>query len=157
MALRVLLVALVAAMGLELPDSAKLASWTNSARGWVAARMAELPSFEGDETPAASTAEAVPGRADLVFEAVSEAMASGFAADLASMKSKPTVETALASVEPEGEPTPEVAAAPTAQAPPIERISEAVRLTRQAVDAWASLIQPTADRPAGVDDPVDSF
>jgi hypothetical protein len=157
MALRVLLVALVAAMGLELPDSAELANWDRSAREWVAARMAELPGVGVDEFPAVSTVEAAPSRVDLEFEAVTEAMASEFSTDLASIKSKPAVESALASSEPEGDPSPEVAVPPAAQAPRTERISEAVRLTKQAVDAWASLIQPAADRSMGGDEPVDSF
>jgi len=156
MALRVLLVALVMAMGLELPEVTELAGWERSARDWVAARVADLSSLGGDEIQSESKTETEPGRADLVFEAVSEAMASEFSTDLALPATKP-VESVAASAEPEPEFVPEVTTVPTLPDPRTERITEAVRLTRQAVGAWASLIQATADRSPGEDGSVDSF
>ncbi len=44
-------------------------------------------------------------------------------------------------------------ASPTSR---LEKISTAVRLTRQAVDAWASIIQPTPD-PVTLDGSGDSL
>ncbi len=165
MTLRVLLVALVAALGLDLPGSEELAAWKRSGREWVAARMADLSSLriEAEPAPAGSpdrstcdalaadsTAGAGSGRVDLAFEAAVEEMASGFSADLGSMKSRPPVGVASALVEPrtepEADPAPSVAGDPIAQDSRLEKISTAVRLTRQAVDAWASLIQPTSDQ-----------
>jgi hypothetical protein len=172
MVLRILLVGLVAALGLDLPDSAEIAGWRKSGHEWASARMADLSSLlvEAELAFGASPDRAIGGesrevetipvapssRVDLAFEAVVEGMASGFSADLALMEeSKPPVEEAVASVEPTpegpaaGVASPEPAPAAEILAPPIsrlERISTAVRLTRQAVDAWASIIQPTADR-----------
>jgi hypothetical protein len=135
MALRVLLVAIVAALGLDLPGAEELSGFARSGREWVAARMADLASLCADEAPAESTTEAPPARVDFAFEAVAEEMASGFSADLALMRSKPPVEEVLPSVEPQ-----------SVQESRLERLSTAVRLTKQAVDAWASVVQPTSER-----------
>jgi hypothetical protein len=220
MALRVLLVGLVASMGFELPTGQDLSSWARTGRGWADARMAELSwlrleaekaiaiATDGvrDELPPSRSAEVASTRADLIFEAAVEGMASGFAADLALMEdASPAEESVVAEVGPtradlifeatvEGmasefaadlalmedaspaeetvvvverfqemppaestEPEPEgpaieapsdvlaPAAASALSARPasrVERLSAAVRLTKQAVSAWASLIQP---------------
>ena len=182
MALRVLLVGLVASLGFELPTGPDLASWAKSGRAWVDARAAELSGLrleaeqalagptdgERAEGPAPST-EVASSRADLIFEATVEAMASEFAVDLALMKEATPAEEAVVVVErfqerppaaetdpgPESEsdeqaseglaevvpvPAPSIAP-PASPASPIEKLSTAVRLTREAVNAWASLIQ----------------
>ena len=179
MALRVLLVGLVASLGFELPTGQDLASWAKSGRAWVDARAAELSGLrleaeqalagatdgERDEGPAPTT-EVASSRADLNFEATVEAMASEFAVDLALMKESTPAEEAVVVVErfqemppaatdpgPESDeqasevlaevvpvPAPSIAP-PAAPASPIEKLSTAVRLTREAVNAWASLIQ----------------
>lgn len=134
MTLRIVLVALVAALGLPLPGAEEMEAWERSGRAWVADHLADFSSLGvevgGADEPADRPAgaglladRAVSSRADLAFEAAVEAMASGFSADLASMESKPT----------------------TVQDARLEKISEAVRLTRRAVDAWASVIQPDGD------------
>jgi hypothetical protein len=136
MALRVVLVALVAALGLELPRAEEFASWSRSGRAWVDDRLAELASLSARPEPAGSTPEAAPIRVDLAFEAATEAMASEFVSDLATIAPKPTADASLVSAEPPTEP------GPLAGDSRIERITEAVRLTRQAVDAWSSVIHP---------------
>jgi hypothetical protein len=212
MALRVLLVAIVAALGLELPGADEFAGWERSGRDWVTARLADLSSLCFDEAPASEPTDAAPDRTDLVFEAVTESMAlnfssdlasngskppvegtlasidpqaghassaqpdradlvfevvaesmaSGFSSDLASIGTKPPGEGNLASIEPQAAPASAVAVAPagaeasTPQELTLERLATAVRLTKQAVDAWASVIQPAADRVV-VEDPVDSL
>jgi hypothetical protein len=162
MALRIFLVAIVAALGLELPGSDELAGWERSGREWVAARMADLSSLCLDEAPTNEPTEAAPDRVDLAFEAVAESMASAFSSDLALNVPRAPVEEAVASIKPQADLAPAVAAVPVVvepQAPQestLERISTAVRLTKQAVDAWASLVQPTTERIV-IEDPVDSF
>ena len=186
MALRVLLVGLVASMGFELPDGQELSSWTKTGRDWFNARMVDLSNLrveaerviaedadgERAEEPAAAPIEVASTRADLAFDAVVEGMASEFATDLASIEARKPPDEALAAVEPSREIPPaeqsdpsledpdvetlaEADPAPTAPAqavePPsrIERISTAVRLTREAMNAWASLIQPSPVKVAG--------
>jgi hypothetical protein len=200
MALRVLLVAIVAALGLELPGADELVGWERSGREWVAARLADLSTLRLDEALASEPTEAAPDRADLVFEAVTDSMASDFASDLASIGSKPPDEGILASIGPQAGPAsstqpdradlvfevvaesmasdfasdlasigskpsdqgilasvepqagpasavaPAVAEASSPQESTLHRLSTAVRLTKQAVDAWVSVIQPTAVR-----------
>ena len=93
MALRALLVALVACLGLELPDVDELRAWNQAGRDWVSASMAGLASPQGDferslaqdlsaESSQGDRIEAVSGRVDLAFEAVVDGMAAGFSADL---------------------------------------------------------------------------
>ncbi len=168
MGLRILLVAMVACLGLEWPEAGEFASWSDSGRSWIAARMSSLRNAtdaswgwsaepvvaeRADEAPVA----AISGRLDLAFEAVVEGMTTGFAGDLA-LSSPITPVAELAE-----EADPEVAEEPTTAIPisldvsPLrsERISAAVRLTRQAIGAWASLIEPT---PSSADEsPADSY
>jgi hypothetical protein len=137
-----------------------------------------------EPTPAPSaTAEVGLTRDDLMFDAVVEGMASDFATDLASIEVAKPVEAVVVAIEPFVEmseaacldpelevaapDTParadlEVTAASPAPSPTIEatskaeRISTAIRLTRQAISAWASLIQPSAVRVADHDQ-IDLF
>ncbi len=83
MALRVLLVAIVAALGLELPGADEFAGWERSGREWVAARLADLSKLRLDDAPATEPTEAAQDRVDLAFEAVTESMALDFSSDLA--------------------------------------------------------------------------
>jgi hypothetical protein len=153
MALRVLLLGLVACLGLDLPSVETLEGWKETGRGWVTARMADLSSLRAlagldEDIVIDPPAETASSRVDLAFEAALEGMTSGFSADLASARLATPVEEKVAAVEPEPDPASEVEAEPASR---LDRISTAVRLTRQAVDAWASLIQPTAEREADDD------
>ena len=64
MALRFLLVSLVAGMGCELPGSDDLASWNRAGRAWVGARMAELSEIRGGAEARQSRAAAARPTAD---------------------------------------------------------------------------------------------
>jgi hypothetical protein len=189
MALRFLLVSLVAGMGLELPSGQELSSWTRAGREWAGARMVELSSIRVEAERAllgstdceradvvagpAEADDAGPSTADLAFDVVVEGMASTFAADLAALRAdrpesiatpeaiaeQPRSEEPpmLAWRDPEPEPAsvetqPDVVAEPPispTQISPIatrvDRLSVAVRLTRQAVIAWASLIEGSSE------------
>ena len=60
------------------------------------------------------------------------------------------VEVGAKAEPPRGEPP--AAEAPIAVPPPrLDRITAAVRLTRQAVDAWASVILPAGEQPTDSD------
>ena len=163
MALRVLLVGLVAGMGCELPGGDDLAAWNRAGRAWVEARMADLAAIRCELGAApAALAEAEPVEpaaiptSDLAFEVVVEGMVSGFAADLAGSPEPdaaivlapepepiPTVEpTSLAWVDPEPAPAPFIEEpAPTPAPGRAHQFASAVRLTGEALSAWASLIE----------------
>ena len=158
MALRILLVALVVSLGLDLPEVQELEAWEHSGREWLAARMPDFSTLRieaertqagphdraiGGELVANSTGGIAQGRVELAFEAAVEAMASGFSADLDSMGSSPATGAWSAGVEPH--PDPVVAGLSTSEGSRLEKLSEAVRLTRRAVDAWSDLIQPVAE------------
>ena len=124
------------------------------------------------EAPA--LAEASHADADLIFEVASETMATDFAADLLALQSEspgpddaptPAEAPVIASVGlPAGEdlatpdaPAVEVVASSESveadeasieeehDAPSVARLSNAVRLTREAVQAWAELIQESPE------------
>jgi hypothetical protein len=200
MALRFLLVGLVASLGFEMPTARDVESWTRTGRSWVEARLADAnslklevaraldraPDCERLEEPTlapAPVAEVASIREDLTFEVVVDGMAKDFVADLASIKEPGPVDEALAVVEPfremqEATPTPSrpevpaietvVAArpepvegpAPVPTPPPttsrIEKISTALRLTRQAMSAWAALVEPSVVQVAG-EEQTDTF
>ncbi len=189
MALRFMLVSLVASMGFEMPTGADLSHWTRSGRDWADARMADLSGLRAEAgrvfaDPAESArvdelsaaVASCPGTtADLAFEAVGEGMATSFAADLALARveeSKPAAEApnlaradepaavAPASAEPvvnlaataeadclDASEAGDPAVANSAEPSRADRISSAVRLTGEAVQAWANLIQSSADEP----------
>ena len=173
MGLRLLLVALVTCLGFEWPGLGEFAAWGDSGRAWISTRVSNFSSFRAEARAALGwtaepivagpatdkvPADTVSGRLDLAFEAVVEGMASGFASNLA--QSSPVLTSAELAKEAETqgpeEPTTTASFVPLdGSVSRFERISTAVRLTRQAVDAWASLIEPT---PASADDtPIDSF
>jgi hypothetical protein len=200
MALRFLLVGLVASMGFEMPSARDVESWTRSGRNWVEARLSDANSLrlevarvldrasdcERAEPPApAPEVEVASIRDDLTFDAVVDGMARDFVVDLASIKEPGPVDEAIAIVEPfrempEATPTPTpsrpespaietVVAAPSepvegpatvpAAAPTssrIEKISTALRLTRQAMSAWAALMEPPIVQLAG-EEQTDTF
>ena len=136
MALRVLLVGLVACLGLELPGADEVSAWNAGARSWVVAWLDDVSKLS-DSLPRESTNPPASIRADLAFDAVVEGMTSTFSDDLAENLS---VSTLIAPVEATSEPV--AIESPGSRA---EKLNEAVRLTRQAVDAWASLIRPSED------------
>jgi len=170
MALRFLLVSLVAGMGFEMPNGTDVETWTRPGRDWVEARVADIAglrtraerAFAGadDREPVAEAvsslagAEAPLAASDLAFEVVSEGMAADFAVDLALTRSEeppaPAVADAamLADLDgpaalPSGESVAALLAAEDAPAPSrSSRLFNAVRLTREAVHAWAILVQP---------------
>lgn len=192
MALRLVLVGLVASMGIELPSGSDLANWTRTGREWAGARMADLSVIRveaartcagpADCGPAdghlgaADVTGAGSGRADLAFDVVVEGMAVDFAADFASLRvdgpapdqvpdaisggERGVVHTELSWSDPEPVPAAPIAeVAIEAPALPVEaplvsrrseRLSTAVRLTRQALDAWARLIEGSAEAVADV-------
>ncbi|WP_435007395.1 hypothetical protein P12x_004706 [Tundrisphaera lichenicola] len=92
MALRFLLVSLVASMGLDLPGAPELAGWARAGRDWAEARMVEFSAYRADAgrfflASPVMGAEAeddglAPETADLAFDVVVEGMASNFAAEL---------------------------------------------------------------------------
>ena len=185
MALRCLLVGLVASLGFELPSGQEVTSWTRPGRDWVAARTITLADLQanaatwlGGAEPAAPpavapalvavpvpSAEAIPD--DLAFVAINEAMASSFAADfavaqleeaadaaaeqapapaaeaIAAVTNEPELESmALAHAEPEASASADpVEATDESGSTPASRLNLAVRATRQAMDAWTSLVQ----------------
>jgi hypothetical protein len=192
MALRFVLVGLVASLGFEMPGGPDVSSWARTGRDWFNARMAEVTSLRSeaeralalaadcersDDQAPAPNAEVAPTRLDLTFDAVVDGMARDFSADQASIEVARPVEEAIAAVDPtdgptvempevacldptadedgvdtlaEAGPEPEPATAPATEVVSrVERISTAVRLTRRAMEAWASLIQPSALRVAG--------
>lgn len=192
MALRLVLVGLVASMGIELPSGSDLANWTRTGREWAGARTADLSVIRveaartcagpADCGPAeghlgaADVTGAGSGRADLAFDVVVEGMAVDFAADFASLRvdgpapdqvpdaisggERGVVPTELSWSDPEPVPADPIAeVAIEAPALPVEaplvsrrseRLSTAVRLTRQALDAWARLIEGSAEAVADV-------
>ena len=88
-------------------------------------------------------------------------MTSGFSADLAAARATRPDDSVVAVIEPEREAEVEPVATVAAEAPPppaarLEKISTAVRLTRQALDAWASVIGPTSER-ENADPSADAF
>jgi hypothetical protein len=185
MALRFVLVGLVASMGFEMPSGGDVESWTRTGQNWFEARLAELSSLRLEASRAfdaatdceradASAPAPVPAvevasvREDLTFEAVVDGMAKDFTADLASINEPRPAEEAIATVEPfrempEAAPSPSPSPAPAiesvVEARPepvvspatsrVEKISTALRLTRQAMSAWAALIQPSVVEVAG--------
>jgi hypothetical protein len=162
MALRFLLVSLVAGLGVNLPCGDELSSWARSGRDWVQAR---IDGFRGGEADLGLETE----RADLEFAAVVDEMADSFATDLASLD-RPKSVTVLASVSLEvaedeivevevvdDRPVPVAAfeelamdegetAEPTFSTAPTQpirssRIVSAILLTKQAADAWLSVLR----------------
>ncbi len=176
MGVRIVLVAFVVVLGLELPGSDELAAWGRSGREWVSDAMASLTSVPTDpdgtksEVPGRASAEslqrcveteAASARIDLAFDAAVEATVSGFPADLASMGSRPPLGALTVRVEPEAESEPDsvpsvVVAQSTARDHRLENISTAFSLTIQAVNAWASLLLP-APYPSDQDSQGDSL
>ncbi len=178
MALRFLLVSLVAGMGCELPSQSDLECWARAGQEWVDARVGDIARIkveaelalagvadsERETAPDPSPVEATPDRDDLAFEAVVEKMASDFAADLAAIEEPVPADEAVVVVEPFREMPPAAWTDPEPAAPAFEEVAEsrpevsapsgekpasrseqisaAVRLTKQALGAWASLIQP---------------
>ena len=133
MALRMILVGLVASLGFEPPSMSRIESWGQTGRDWVVARVGELTTMTSGpvvaeivETPAepeapVTTAAVEPSPAttkavdDLTFEVVVEGMAVQFGDQLAMATPAPA---------PAVEPVPVVAAAPeaepvVAEAPPV--------------------------------------
>ena len=99
MALRCLLVSLVASLGFELPSQQDFKSWTLASEGWVTARAGEVATFgtdasrwlKGSESAqlltaastlnnevALATTEPVPIDEDLSFESITEGMVLAF-------------------------------------------------------------------------------
>lgn len=200
MTLRIMLLGLVASMGFELPSGADVSRWMDSSRNWVVATVADpsgrcVEAVPADVLPtdccqaqeschAPIVVEQPKSCDDKAFEAVSNAMAGEFAADLvvAAKASEPeaidpipavaeVVETPAVGL-PAGEEVPCLVVAETkaevaevaevvAEEPSVEavelnetrdavherleRISTAVRLTREAAQAWAEVIDEPAD------------
>lgn len=187
MALRCLLVSLVASLGFELPSGQDVTAWTTSGGDWISARTVDLSALGAEAsgwlgindptmkprtevlvaTPAPSPTgndESASPSTDLAFDSINEGMARAFADDSETALAE-TVPVALAqeatpatSVEilrqPAADslalafPAPATAATDeegddsvTSTPAPVDRLSSAVRLTRDAVEAWASLVQ----------------
>ena len=206
MALRCLLVSMVACLGFDLPTARDLSSWTMTGRDWVSSRVVDLSALQAEasgwlssndptmnrpvEAPAvASTEVSTPApaltteesslTADLAFDSINEGMALSFADDLEATRTQQALaEPAVAASPVEStetivaaEPAPAVEPAATPEVDSLalafpaadagstedeatetapsqdERIASAVRLTREAVQAWAAVIQPVGDEP----------
>lgn len=196
MALRCLLVSLVASLGFELPSNQDVTSWTVSGRNWVSACSVDLSPLQAEasgwlgsndptmkpKTEEIAATEAAPAvlaeakteqsasPADLAFDSIGEGMALEFGSDLEATRAEvatvaPSIEAAPEMVATVSEPTqPEdelltlAFPAPSASLTDEEttdqdettsaradRLSSAVRLTREAVQAWASVIQTVGD------------
>jgi hypothetical protein len=193
MTLRIMLLGLVASMGFELPSGADLSRWAESSSEWVNARMADqsVPGVEAEKPCSLPTdclqaneschapivVERPNSPEDKAFEAVTNKMATEFAADLIAKapESQPSdLEPSLVAVQetpavglPTGEELSsqvvpeekvevvEVIAEPSVPVEATEvtdemqerldRVSSAVRLTREAVQAWAEVIQDPVD------------
>lgn len=139
MTLRFVLVGLVTSLGFDLPTTQDVSAWVRSGRttlatfveGFDAPMPVGLAAFAAVDEPVIAMVEpALPPPApcdDLAFAAVVDEMANEFAAS-----SEPTD---LAVNAPIIEPTP----APVVEAG-VARLSDAVRLTRQAISAWTTLL-----------------
>jgi len=194
MALRCLLVSLVASLGFELPSNQDVTSWTALGQNWVSTRSVELSALQAEatgwltstdptlkpKTEQVGTTEAEPlavaevateaatSPADLAFDSIGEGMALAFGTDLEEAEGAtvaPKVETApevVAIAEPQPQPEEErmtlAFPAPSTDltdeegmdqdeiaAIRADRLSSAVRLTREAVQAWASVIESVGD------------
>ncbi len=196
MALRCLLVGLVASLGFELPSDQDVTSWTVSGRNWVSARTVDLSALQAEASgwlrlndpttnpktgeiaatcvsPAVAveaTTETAISPADLAFDSIGEGMSLAFATDLETARSEEATATPILEAKPEMVATSEpqiqpeldqmtlAFPAPSAElfdeegidqddTPAIraERLSSAVRLTREAVQAWASVIETVGD------------
>ncbi len=170
MMLRIMLVGLVASLGLELPSNDDVSHWTRSGRQWASARLAELSeiqsetgrAFEGlaenepNVEPPAAPAEAL-ATSDAAFQAAADRVAGDLAADLAAVAAPAPELIAKAEVVPtpaasdplaadsDEIPSDEEEVAMRNEAGPsrAERINSAVKMTYQAVNAWASALGAT--------------
>ncbi len=203
MALRCLLVSLVASLGFELPNGQDVTSWTMSGRGWVSARVVDLSAMQAEAsgwlglndptvkrmvelaavetTPTTVTEMVTPATsAELVFESINESMAVDFNHDYETIVANEPTATPVVSMpvvvattteadyQPEigGDTNPEIESMTLALAEAetdcadtemgveeeesvttdsAARLTSAVRLTREAVQAWASLVQSVGD------------
>jgi hypothetical protein len=184
-----MLLGLVASMGFELPSGADLSRWIDSSRCWVGSTVADRSGHCGEASkpdvvpadcrqaqescPAPCLAMPPKLSEDQAFEAVTDAIAADFTADLVAKAPEPqpvVEETTVVEVFeipavglPAGEELvsqvvteEKVDVAVPAEKPVttelteavqdrLERISSAVRLTRDAVQAWADVIQDPID------------
>lgn len=155
MALRFLLVSLVAGLGVNLPSGDEFSSWVGSGRAWVQARVDDIRG---------TGADAEAWRSDAEFVAIVDDMANTFAADLATLdrpKSDALLAAALLEVAEDELVEAEVVTvvevrepAATAEVFAIDidnseeaastgtsRLASAVELTRQAADAWMNVLR----------------
>ncbi len=89
MALRMMLVSLVACMGLEIPNQGDFTSWAQSGREWIASGLADPePTIEVTRPPAVAARTRADD--DRNFEAISEEMAASFAAELVASRAEET-------------------------------------------------------------------
>ena len=169
MALRMMLVSLVACMGLEIPNQGDFTSWAQSGREWIASGLADPePTIEVTRPPAVAARTRADD--DRNFEAISEAMAASFAAELVASRAEETgpadapamtrapeptsvglpegeeiasltapADEAIA-VASDDEPTDTLSGADEAPSRD-DRLSSAVRLTREAARAWGAVMQ----------------
>ncbi len=195
MTLRIMLLGLVASMGFELPSAPEVSRWLEASRNWVDATVADRSGSivevmspdvrptdccQARETCLAPVAIELPKACDdKAFEAVSNAMATDFAADVVAQATQPPtleeettiVEVAVETLEipavglpsgeelvtqviPEEKPEtvaevveePSMTVELTEEAQDrLDRISNAIRLTREAAEAWADVLQDSAD------------
>jgi hypothetical protein len=173
MALRLILLSLVALFSLELPTSRDVAAWSRNGNQWVGDRLADAAQWmtaigqtctgvsptELANEPTATVdpivEEITTMRADLSFEAAID----GFVTDLrsgldssATVVVQATADLTVEVAEPvcfeRGPATDESSSvAPAVElSPGPDRLTSAVRLTREALSAWASLLPQSTDR-----------
>lgn len=177
MGLRIMLLGLVVGMGAELPSADRFESWASQGRQFAASVWGEIQSLRNgsDASPAEAAqieARQLAARADRSFEKAMDAVATDFAADLAMLaKADEPLKNEIAQLDAEGVEAPtavevaadadfpdgpdamDVASVDEVSEPDAEldqdeeRLTSAVRLTRDAVGAWIDLLKsPSASR-----------
>jgi hypothetical protein len=170
MALRFLLVSLVAGLGVNMPSGDEFSSWAQSGREWVQAR---IDGFRGVESNSGIETE----REDAEFDLVVDEMAATFVTDLASLDRPKSdillgadvlevAEDEIVEAEPVVDRSERVAASneqamddceaeestvspATAESARSSRIASAFQLTKQAADAWMSVLRGDEDGSLG--------
>ena len=176
MGLRIMLLGLVVGMGVELPSADRFESWASQGRQFATSVWTEVQALRNgtEASPEAAKIEArqLAAKADRTFDAAMDAVATEIAADLALIaKANDPVRNEIAEIDAEGVEAPttvdvasdaefpdgpdamDVAALDEVSEPDAdrgedeERLTSAVRLTRDAVGAWIDLLKsPSATR-----------
>ncbi len=173
MALRIVLLGLVVGMGAELPSADRFEAWASKGKQLASSVWDEFQSLrsgtEADADRAQIEARKLVAKADKAFDEAMDAVAKDFTADLAMIekaREPEQVATEIAQLDEQGvddAAAVEVAmdsdfpAGPNAmdvdaveevadEQPEQERLSSAVKLTREAMGAWLELLSKPSTR-----------